>query len=316
MSQDKIIADAKSTNWVDRFAPSLLRPLLKLGRFDRPIGTWLLLWPCWWGVALAIPHEETASFTDQVLIVKDHVWFLFLFVLGALVMRGAGCAYNDLVDRDFDRLVKRTQRRPLASGQVTIREGWLFFAVLVMMGFLVLLRFNAFTILLGASVLILVGIYPFMKRVTYWPQLFLGLAFNWGALMGWAAVTGTLSLEAVLLYIGGVFWTLGYDTIYAHQDKTDDILIGVKSTALKFGENTHAWVFIFYGMATGFFILAGYLTGLHAFYYFGIIIIIFLFRTQLKKLDIHNPESCLAVFKSNMYVGMSLFVFIMLTKIF
>lgn len=316
MSQDKVIADAKPTNWVDRFAPSFLRPMLKLGRFDRPIGTWLLFWPCLWGVALAIPHKENTIVSEQALILKDHLWLFALFFFGAIVMRGAGCAYNDLMDRDFDRLVERTKKRPLASGQVSTREGWLFFSLLIMLGLLVLLQFNPFTIMLGASSLILVGIYPFMKRITYWPQLFLGLAFNWGVLLGWAAVTGSLSLEPVLLYIGGVFWTLGYDTIYAHQDKTDDILIGVKSTALKFGENTRAWVFIFYGMTIGFFILAGYKANLYGWYYFGIIFIIFHFRTQLKNLDIHNPESCLAVFKSNLYVGMALFLAIILTKIF
>ena len=309
MAESKVIADAKENNWVDRFAPSFARPFLKLARFDRPIGTWLLLWPCWWGVALAIPHQDYANW-------KSYAWCLTLFAMGAVVMRGAGCAYNDIMDRKFDGMVERTSARPLASGQVTLTGAIAFTGVLVLLGLAVLLQFNMFTIYLGAGSLVLVGIYPLMKRFTYWPQLFLGLAFNWGALLGYAAVTGTLDLAAVFLYLAGIFWTLGYDTIYAHQDKTDDILIGVKSTALKFGENTRAWVFVFYGMTLGLLVLAGFMADLHGWFYLGVIATLFHFRNQLRKLDIHDPENCLRVFKSNLHVGTIIFVTIMLTKVF
>lgn len=299
-----VIADAKRDNWVDRFAPAFLRPLLKLGRMDRPIGVWLLFWPCSWAIALG---GDYAKHPDYLL--------LGLFFAGALLMRSAGCAFNDIVDREYDTRVERTQARPLASGQLSVREAWLFLALMALLGFLILLQLNGFSILLGAASLVLIGVYPFMKRITYWPQLFLGLTFNWGALLGWAAVTGSLSLEALYLYCAGVFWTLGYDTIYAHMDKTDDILIGVKSTALKFGENTRAWLFVFYGLAFGFFLLAGIEAGLNQVYYVGIIMIFFLFRHQISTLDIHDPKNCLKNFKSNNSVGLVLFLFIWASKI-
>ncbi|MEM9751523.1 MAG: 4-hydroxybenzoate octaprenyltransferase, partial [Pseudomonadota bacterium] len=209
------IADAAPSNWVDRRAPAALRPYLRLARADRPIGTWLLLWPCLWSMALAqISLGERAP----------NLWFLILFVVGATAMRGAGCVYNDIIDRDIDAKVARTANRPIASGAVSVGSGWAFLVALSLIGLLVLLQFNQRTILLGLVSLGIVAAYPFMKRVTYWPQAWLGLTFNWGALMAWTAVTGDLAAPALLLYVGGVFWTLGYDTIYAHQDKEDDAL--------------------------------------------------------------------------------------------
>lgn len=304
MIESRIIADARVTNWVDRWAPQFLRPLLKLGRFDRPIGSWLLLWPCWWGISLA---TQQGTYPDFRL--------LGLFAFGAFAMRSAGCAFNDIVDRDFDNRVDRTEARPLASGQISLREAVLFLMLMCLLGLLVLMQFNTYTIILGLASLVLVVIYPFMKRITYWPQLFLGLTFNWGALIGWTAVTGSLGLEPVLLYIAGVFWTLGYDTIYAHMDKNDDILVGVKSTALRFGENTRAWLFVFYGLTLGFLVLVGINGDLMVIYYFGVIALLFHFKNQIEKLDIHDPANCLRVFKSNMIVGLLLFLGLAASKL-
>jgi len=220
-------ADASKDNWVDRFAPSRAKPYLRLMRADRPIGTWLLLLPCWQGLALA------GAAVDAPL--STYLLYAFLFSIGAFVMRGAGCAYNDIVDREFDLQVERTALRPIPSGQISVRHAWTFLFALCLVGLFILLQFNALTITLGFSSLLLVSAYPFMKRITWWPQAWLGLTFNWGALMGYAAIAGKLSLAAILLYAAGIAWTLGYDTIYAHQDKEDDALIGVKSSA-------RAWV--------------------------------------------------------------------------
>ena len=239
------VPDAAPGNWVDRSAPRSWRPYLRLARFDRPIGAWLLLFPCWWGQSLgelSLGHPF------------PRLWYLALFLAGAFVMRGAGCTYNDIVDRDFDARVARTAARPIPSGQVTVAEARMFLAILCIAGFLILIQFNHFTIVLGAGSLVLVAIYPFMKRYTYWPQVVLGLTFKWGALVGWAATTGSLAPAALSLYAGSVLWTVGYDTIYAHQDKEDDLLIGLKSTALKLGTATPRWLAAFYagcGIALG-----------------------------------------------------------------
>ena len=226
---DSTTTDIPNESWIDRLAPTGTRPYLSLARADRPIGTWLLLLPCWWSISLASP-----SWPDGKMLV--------LFVIGSLVMRGAGCTVNDIVDRNFDARVARTAARPISSGQVSVRQAIIFLALQLLLGLVVLLQFNTFAIGLGIGSLVLVALYPFMKRITYWPQLFLGLTFNWGALLGWAAVKGGFGLSAAVLYAAGIFWTLGYDTIYAHQDKEDDILIGVKSTALKFGASTGPWL--------------------------------------------------------------------------
>ncbi|MEE8295066.1 MAG: 4-hydroxybenzoate octaprenyltransferase [Sphingomonadales bacterium] len=304
MSNDKAILDAKKGNWVDRYSPASIRPFLKLGRMDRPIGIWLLLWPATWAITMA---GSFASYPDLKI--------LGLFLLGAFVMRSAGCAFNDIVDRDYDSKVARTRNRPIAGKEISVQNAWLFLATLALTGLIILLQFNYLTVALGIGSLVFVGIYPFMKRVTYWPQAFLGLTFNWGALLGWAAVTGALSIEALFLYLAGIFWTLGYDTIYAHMDKTDDILVGVKSTALKFGENTRAWLFVFYGLSLGFFFLAGYQNGLGSIYYIGLAFVFFHFHTQISTLDIHSPEACLKTFKSNNLVGLGMFLAIWASKV-
>jgi 4-hydroxybenzoate polyprenyltransferase len=227
-------SDIRTGDWVARRLPGWAEPYARLARIDRPIGTWLLLFPAWWGIALAAPVQPEPGWPDPVL--------LLLFALGALVMRGAGCTLNDIADRDFDARVARTRLRPLPSGRITVFQALVFLAAQLAIGAAVLFSLNNLSILLGLAVLALIGTYPFMKRITWWPQLFLGLNFNWGALIGWTAVTGALAAPPLLLYLGGVFWTLGYDTIYAHQDKEDDARIGVKSSALALGERTRPCV--------------------------------------------------------------------------
>jgi len=228
------VADAVKDNWVDRFAPRATRPFLRLARADRPIGTWLLLLPCWWGLALAILSTGSASLAD--------LWIAAGCSAGAWLMRGAGCTWNDITDRHIDASVARTRSRPLPSGQVTVKAALIWLVVQCLVAFAILLSFNTSAIILGIAALLPVAIYPFAKRFTWWPQVFLGLAFNWGALLAWTANTGSLGWPAVLLYVGGIFWTLFYDTIYAHQDTEDDALIGVKSTARLFGDNSPKWL--------------------------------------------------------------------------
>ena len=229
-NKDGLIAgtDMPAHGFVDRVLPAPLRPYAKLMRLDRPIGTWLLLWPCWWSLVFALDRAP-ATGAEWLRL----AWLYILFGVGAVVMRGAGCTYNDIVDRDFDAKVERTRTRPIPSGQVSVKGAIGFLLLQLLVGLAILLQFNWFAVGVGALSLVLIFTYPLMKRITYWPQFVLGLAFNWGALLGWAAVTGTLGWAPALLYIGGIAWTLGYDTIYAHQDKEDDILIGVKSTALR-----------------------------------------------------------------------------------
>ena len=298
-AKDAPVADAASGNWVDRFAPEGLRPYLRLARLDRPIGAWLLLFPCWWSLALA-EISRLRPYPD--------VWHLLLFAVGAIVMRGAGCAYNDYVDRDYDAKVERTASRPIPSGQVAPRDALLFAAGLGLIGFLVLVQFNAFTIWLGISSLALVALYPFMKRITYWPQLVLGLAFNWGALMGWAAVKGGLALPPLLLYAGAVLWTIGYDTIYAHQDKEDDLMLGLKSTALKFGDGTVDYVGGLYAGAVVLWALAGATAGTHLVYYTALALIGLQLAWQVSTLDTTDAGNCLRRFRSNRDVGLALFL--------
>lgn len=292
-------ADAMIGNWVDRYAPVVVRPYLRLARLDRPIGTWLLLFPCWWSLALA-EISQNRPYPDLT--------YLVLFALGALLMRGAGCSYNDWADRDYDAAVARTANRPIPSGQISPEAALGFAAALIFAAFFVLLCFNGFTILLGITSLGLVFIYPFMKRFTHWPQLVLGLAFNWGALMGWASVEGSLSLAPVLLYIGSVCWTIGYDTIYAHQDAEDDASIGLKSTALKFGESTITWVGAFYSIAVLFWVAAGFFAGTHLFFYLCVALVSLQLAWQVATLDIHDADNCLWRFRSNRDVGVALFL--------
>lgn len=300
---EKSVADAAPENWVDRYAPARVRPYLRLARLDRPIGTWLLLWPCLWGVALAAPYAGR-RFPDLMLMV--------LFVLGAILMRGAGCTYNDIVDRDFDVKVARTRDRPIPSGVVSVRQAWRFAIALALASLLVLLCFNDYTKVLGLVSLALVAVYPFAKRVTFWPQAVLGLAFNWGALMGFAADTGALAAPAIFLYAAGFFWTLGYDTIYAHQDKEDDVLIGVKSTAMRFGRNTKPCLWLFYGVCLLLLILAG-LSGGMGFAFWPLLIPVGAhFAYQIVMLDFDDPENCLKLFRANREAGGLVFLALLL----
>ncbi|MEM6576850.1 MAG: 4-hydroxybenzoate octaprenyltransferase [Pseudomonadota bacterium] len=232
--EDGQVADAVAGNWVDRYAPVVARPYLRLSRADRPIGTWLLLLPCWWGLSLAMLYDGRAAWHD--------LWIFTGCAIGAFLMRGAGCTWNDLTDRDIDGSVTRTASRPIPSGQVSPRGALLWAIAQSLVAFCILISFNWAAIWLGVISLLPVAVYPFAKRFTWWPQVFLGIAFNWGALLAWTAHTGRLEAPAVLLYLAGIAWTLFYDTIYAHQDAEDDALIGVKSTARLFGAATPMWL--------------------------------------------------------------------------
>ena len=283
-------SDICASDWVERWLPAPLRPYARLARLDRPIGTWLLLFPGWWGIALAAKR-----WPDPLL--------LGLFALGALVMRGAGCTLNDIADRDYDAQVARTRLRPLPSGAVTVPQAAAFLLVQLAAGAAVLFSLNRPSILLGFAVLVLIGTYPFMKRLTYWPQFFLGLNFNWGALIGWTAAAGAIGWPPALLYLGGVFWTLGYDTIYAHQDKEDDVRIGVKSSALALGANTRPWLFAFYAAALVLWGAAGHTVRLGALFWIGLILAASQLAWQAVRVDIDDPADCLAKFRSNRLTG-------------
>jgi 4-hydroxybenzoate polyprenyltransferase len=289
------IADAAPQNWVERWSPAALLPYAQLMRLDRPIGWWLLLLPCWWGLALG----QIAKGGGQ-----PNWWHALYFLIGSIVMRGAGCVLNDMADRDFDAKVERTRNRPIASGRVSRTQAFVFLAFLSAIGLGVLLQFNNYTIILGACSLLIVFIYPFMKRITNWPQFVLGLAFNWGALVGWAATHGALSAAPIFLYVAGIMWTLAYDTIYAHQDKEDDVLIGVKSTALLFGDETRKWL-------SGFFVTALVLLALSLHHaearlvaYGGLGLAALHALWQLKSFDHQNSAGCLKLFKSNRTFGL------------
>ncbi len=291
-----IPSDIQGDHWSLRLAPEAVRPYLRLIRFDRPIGTWLLLFPCWWSLALAAAAGATdGGWPDWRLAL--------LFAVGALIMRGAGCTINDLADREYDAKVARTATRPIPSGQITPRQAFVFLALELLAGLLVLLQLNGFAILLGLAALPLVFAYPFMKRFTYWPQAWLGLTFNWGALLGWAAATGGLAWPPVLLYAAGLCWTLGYDTIYAHQDKEDDALIGVKSSALKLGDRTRPWLAAFYIATVALLAAAGLAAGLGWPFLLAVAAVAAQFAWQLAGLDTENPGDCLMRFKSNRFVG-------------
>jgi len=296
-ADDGRVADAVDRHWADRWIPAPLRPFARLARLERPIGWWLLLLPGWWSIALAASASGTAP--DLKL--------LALFLIGAVVMRGAGCTYNDLVDRDFDAQVERTRSRPIPSGRVSVRAAQAFLVLQALIGLAVLLQFNWFAIGLGAASLLTVLVYPFMKRVTYWPQLFLGLAFNWGALLGWAAVLGRLDWAPVVLYLGGILWTIAYDTIYAHQDKEDDLLIGVKSTALRFGSSTKPLLIAFFAGALVLVDAALWLAGAGLLAHIGVGAAALHAAWQLVRLDIDDPARCLMLFRSNRDFGLLIF---------
>jgi 4-hydroxybenzoate polyprenyltransferase len=286
------MSDIESGDLTDRYAPAGWRPYIRLARLDRPIGTWLLLFPGWWAIAMAAPPGHGP---DWRLIV--------LFAIGAVAMRGAGCTLNDIVDRDFDARVARTRTRPIPSGAVSVKQALTFLAAQLAIGAAILVSLDRLAILLGLLVLALIGTYPLMKRVTWWPQFFLGLNFNWGALVGWAAAAGTLALPAYLLYAGGIAWTLGYDTIYAHQDKEDDALIGVKSSALALGRRTRPFLFAFYTVALALWLGAGSAAHLAWPYYPGLGLAGAQLFWQAASVDLDRTEDCLAKFKSNRWAA-------------
>jgi 4-hydroxybenzoate polyprenyltransferase len=296
---DLSASDAPPANWVDRYAPGAAKPYLRLMRADRPIGTWLLLWPCWWSAALAWIAADVRL---------PDIWLLVLFGIGATVMRGAGCIYNDITDRDYDARVARTRTRPIPSGQVSVTAASVFMVTLSFVGLAVLLQFNPFAIALGIASLGIVAFYPFMKRITYWPQIVLGLAFSWGALMGWAEVFGRLDAPALLLYAAAIAWTIGYDTIYAHQDKEDDALVGLKSTALKFGPRTKPWLTLFFGATIVLLALAGAGAGTSWPFFAGLALASLHFVWQVVTLDIDDQANCLRRFRANRDFGAIVFL--------
>ena len=291
------VADATG-NWVDTLAPLWSRPYLRLARLDRPIGSWLLLLPCWWSAALAASLARNLGGLPFILA---------LFFVGAFAMRGAGCTWNDITDRDLDAKVERTRLRPIPSGQVSVPQALVFLVAQALIGLCVLLQFNRFAVATGIASLAIVAIYPFMKRITWWPQVVLGLAFSWGALMGFAVVLGRIDTTALVLYAGSIAWVIGYDTIYAHQDAEDDALIGVRSTARLFGARTRQALILFYGLAVILIGAAIWLAGAGVPAWLGLGAFAAHLVWQIGRLEIGDPALCLRIFKSNRDAGLLLF---------
>jgi 4-hydroxybenzoate polyprenyltransferase len=291
-------SDIPKANWVDRWAPAWARPWMRLARLDRPIGTWLLLLPCWWSLAMATAARPEPAWPS--------LWFILLFGIGAVVMRGAGCTWNDITDREYDAKVARTADRPIPSGQVSVPGAAIFMGLQMLAGLAVLISFNSYAILVAVASLALVFPYPFMKRITWWPQAWLGLTFNWGALVGWPAVAGDLAAAPLLMYAAGFFWTLGYDTIYAHQDKEDDALIGVRSSARRLGAGTRPWLWAFYAITVALLGASGWAAGMAWPYYLGLAAAAAHLAWQAARVDIDSPRDCLAKFKSNKWFGLIL----------
>ena len=291
------VSDA-TDNWVDTHAPLWSRPYLRLSRLDRPIGSWLLLMPCWWSAALAAGIAHDLGRLPFILV---------LFLIGAFVMRGAGCTWNDITDRDLDAQVERTRSRPIPAGQVSVPQAAAFLVLQALIGLLVLLQFNRFAVGCGVASLVIVAVYPFMKRITYWPQIVLGLAFSWGALMGFAVTFGRIDATALVLYAGSIAWVIGYDTIYAHQDTEDDALIGIKSTALLFGARTKPALLVFYGLAVALIGMALALAGAGWMAWIGLLAFAAHLVWQISRLEIGDPALCLRIFKSNRDAGLLLF---------
>jgi 4-hydroxybenzoate polyprenyltransferase len=302
---DRRVADSLPTSWVEE-APQNIRPYLRLARYDRPIGFWLLAIPCWQGLLFA--NIGTAlGWVD--------LWYAVLFAVGAIAMRGAGCTYNDIIDRNLDAQIARTANRPLAAGTITLKQAWVFLTAQALIGLLVLIQFPPLAIFVGLGALVLVAAYPFMKRITWWPQAWLGLTLNWGIPVAYTAVTGSIDVAMIALYAAAVLWTLGYDTIYAHQDGEDDSIVGIRSTARLFGEQTLIWITGFYGVsailvgiaivmanASPWFVAPYALYAAHLF-------------NQIRDVDIHNGPQCLAVFKSNRTTGLLLVAALFLAAI-
>ena len=301
------VSDAVSGNWVDQLAPRFSRPYLRLSRADRPIGTWLLLLPCWWGLGLAILADGQFALHD--------VWIFVSCAIGAFLMRGAGCTWNDITDRKIDGAVERTRSRPIPSGQVTVTQAIIWMILQAGIAALILFSYNVQAIILGFASLALVAIYPFAKRFTWWPQAFLGLAFNWGALMIYVAHSGVLRLEAVLLYAAGIIWTLFYDTIYAHQDREDDALIGVKSTARLFADRTPTWLFAFSILSAILLGIATYLAcgerGVLSTLVAMLAVPAFWIhlRWQMGRFDANDPIRLMMLFRSNRDAGLIVVLF-------
>ncbi|MEM7684090.1 MAG: 4-hydroxybenzoate octaprenyltransferase [Pseudomonadota bacterium] len=293
------VQDSTDLNWVDRFCPPWSRPWLRLSRADRPIGTWLLLIPCWWAIALGGVYQGWAW---------SDLWLYVGCAIGAFLMRGAGCTWNDFTDRDFDAQVDRTQSRPLPSGQVTPKGALVWMCIQAILAFGILLTFNTTAIIWGIASLALVCIYPFAKRFTWWPQVFLGLAFNWGALLLWIAKTGSISLPPVYLYLMGIAWTLHYDTIYAHQDREDDALVGVKSTARLFGAETRKMLWLFTGLAGILGLMAIVTAGGGLIALLGLAAFLLHLSWQAAVVDIDDPDHCLRLFRSNNVAGLFLLI--------
>jgi len=291
------VADATG-NWVDTRAPMWSRPYLRLARFDRPIGSWLLLMPCWWSAAVA---SGVAGAIRRLPLV------IGLFFVGAFVMRGAGCTWNDITDRDLDARVERTRSRPIPAGQISVTQAVAFLVAQALIGLAVLLQFNRLAIATGIASLVIVAIYPFMKRITWWPQIVLGLAFSWGALMGFAVMLARIDPAALWLYAGSIAWVIGYDTIYAHQDAEDDALIGIKSTALLFGARTRPALVVFYGLAVVLIGMALAASGARWPAAIGLVAFAAHLVRQIVRLDISDPALCLRIFKSNRDAGLLLF---------
>lgn len=287
-------SDIRDGGWIGWLLPRAARPYARLARLDRPIGTWLLLFPCWWSLALA---------EQAVAKPWSSLWLAFLFAVGALVMRGAGCTFNDIVDRDLDARVARTRSRPIPAGEVSVRQAAAFLILQLLIGFSILITLHPTAIMLGIGSLVLVAAYPFMKRITDWPQLWLGLTFNWGALLAYGAATGRIDWSPVLLYLGGIAWTLGYDTIYAHQDKEDDALVGVRSSARALGPRTRPFLFATAAAMTLLIAAAGLTAGLAWPFLVALILPAAHLYWQASRVVLDDPGDCLAMFRSNRITG-------------
>jgi len=274
---------------------------IQLTRLNKPIGFLLLFWPCVWGLTLGY------YFNGETTLYLKHI---VLFFLGSILMRSAGCIFNDIVDRDFDKKVERTRKRPIAAGKISVLESFIYMIFICLVAFFILLQFNLLTIVLGISSMFLAFTYPFMKRITYWPQLFLGLTFNWGIIMGWTSLTNTISIEPLVLYLSAIFWTLGYDTIYGLQDILDDEIIGIKSTSIKFKNNVKVFVGTCYSLCVLLMLLMFFMMQINKYLLLLTIPFIFSFVYQIKISKISNPETCLVAFKNNNLAGLLIFIFI------
>ena len=278
-----------------------IQTLIQLTRLNKPIGFLLLFWPCVWGLTLGY------YFNSETTLYLKHI---VLFFLGSVLMRSAGCIFNDIVDRDFDKKVERTRERPIAAGKISVLESFMYIILICLAALFILLQFNLLTIVLGISSMSLAFTYPFMKRITYWPQLFLGLTFNWGIIMGWTSLTNTISIEPLVLYLSAIFWTLGYDTIYGLQDILDDEIIGIKSTSIKFKNNVKVFVGTCYSLCVLLILIMFFMMQINKYLLLLTIPFIFSFVYQIKISKISNPETCLVAFKNNNLAGLLIFIFI------